>query len=66
MNALKKLASSNTLEGISQLIAQFYGGERKELREISPGVWQVISAGEPLSTIVTLRRGRYVFGAPIK
>lgn len=59
---MKKLATSGTLEGIKKLIAEFYGGESKELVEVSPGLFHIYSGTKgPLSTQVRQERKRFIF-----
>ncbi len=55
--------SSGTIEGIGNVIADFYGGERKTLAEGPDLVWTVRRAsGVPIEGVrVVLIRGRYRF-----
>lgn len=58
--------SSNTLDGIGQVIAAFYAGERKDLRPVDGAKipsWTVHRAdGRQIAgVIVVQRRGRYRF-----
>lgn len=60
---MKLLASSGTLEGIQELIAAFYCGERKTLRQ-EGDAWRVLrSDGTPIERVrvVGPKRGRYRF-----
>ena len=54
--------SSGTYEGIQDVIAKFYAGERKVLTPDGEGRWSVSMAdGRVLRTCVVLRKGRYRF-----
>src|SRR5690606_39257133 len=58
------LGSSNTFEGIQDVIARFYAGERKSLEALDDGVtWRVSSPKRGVfpDVIVRLKRGRYRF-----
>lgn len=60
------LGSSGSLEGIGDVIAKFYGGERKKLEPVRQGEvteWTVHQTnGAQISSVrVVLQRGRYRF-----
>lgn len=62
MTAGVLFGTSATLDGIQDVIAKFYAGERKVLREQSPGIWSVHKIdGTKLATVVRLHKGRYRF-----
>lgn len=66
---LQLLGSSPTFEGIQDVIAAFYCGERKQLRPVGEceTLWTVHKAdGTELSTLVSLEKGRYRFQGPPK
>jgi hypothetical protein len=57
------LATAGNLEGIQQMISKFYGGEKKELRQVNDNEWSIHNPdGKTLQTRVTLEKGRYKFG----
>ena len=63
-NKPQLLASAGTLEDIGALIARFYGGEAKPLRELGSGIWELLRAEgkDALKGVrVVLRAGRYRF-----
>jgi hypothetical protein len=56
------LASSKTFGGIETLIAEFYAGEKKQLRQVSDTEWTVHRGdGRQLQVRVALVKGRYRF-----
>lgn len=60
------LGSSGSLEGIGDVIAKFYGGERKKLEPVGQAAvteWTVHqTSGAQISSVrVVLKQGRYRF-----
>lgn len=56
------LASSPTLDGITKIVARFYGGSTITLEDLSDGLWEIHNRNGSIDGVsVELAKGRYRF-----